>query len=84
MSSTRDEPLPGDLVICDAEPIDASSLRHPTCVVTVWPSNENIGGPYQSYGYALIQARVLAARRGVRVFRRDSTDGRRSEFEEVG
>ena len=52
-----DKPLPGDLVI---RPRADQTESHPRTifVITSWPDADRIvAGPYQSFGYALRQAR---------------------------
>ena len=52
-----DKPLPGDLVIRYRE--EGSGLRRvEVWVIHYWPDVDRVvGGPYQSYAYALQQAR---------------------------
>jgi hypothetical protein len=54
-----DQPLPGDIVIkCRQERTGVRLMD--TWIVTRWPHpHAVIGGPYQSYGYALRQARAM-------------------------
>jgi hypothetical protein len=73
MRSVKDSPLPGDLIIRAEE--ERGLARHVTFQVTVWPDNDLAWGPYQSYGYAARQARALAARRQVHVWRELAVDG---------
>jgi hypothetical protein len=62
MRST-DKPLPGDLVIRCREDREGVRRVVDVWVVTHWPDAEIIvGGPYQSYSYALQQARGLLKR----------------------
>jgi hypothetical protein len=63
-----DQPLPGDLVIRCRED---SALRRviDVWVITPWPSDDVIGGPYQSYTYALQQARGRIRDRSSRIWR---------------
>jgi hypothetical protein len=62
-----DKPLPGDLVI--REEVDRSGDR-PLAVFTVahWPRTDTLAGPYQSYAYALRQARQYVAQAHARVW----------------
>jgi hypothetical protein len=79
-TATADCPLPGDLVI------SRHTAQHrfaPTFTITSWPQTDRVAGPYQSYGYALRQARELAARRQVRVWRDHSLVADRPELEDV-
>jgi hypothetical protein len=79
-----DKPLPGDLVI-RARREAARLVSHDTFVVTTWPDVEAVvGGPYQSYGYALVQARRLVSdRERVLVWRDHAKPGEPEQLEEV-
>ena len=58
-----DKPLPGDLVIRRRD--DSTGIRRvDVWVITNWPDvDSTVAGPYQSYSYALQQAkRCLTAR----------------------
>ena len=48
-----ESPLPGDLVICPQVAPRAESCY----AVAVWPDLDQVGTAYQSYAYALLQAR---------------------------
>lgn len=75
-------PLPGDLVIRPER--DQAAMRQVIVfVVGIWPQMDVIGGPYQSYGYAKLQAKAVAAKRGVQVWREYSMDPERSALENV-
>ena len=65
----NDKPLPGDLVIREQE--DRSGLLVRTVwVITSWPdADQTIAGPYQSYGYALRQARGRLKDRSEQIWR---------------
>ena len=75
-------PLPGDFVI---RPLDEErGLRRVVVfIVTVWPTLEVIGGPYQSYGYAHRQAKAMVAKRGVQLWREHSSDRDKQLLENV-
>lgn len=81
MRSTHDQPLPGDLVI-SAEP-SGNRLQVAVFTIAVWPGNDLVAGPYQSYGYALRQGRELALKRSVQLWRDHSSDRQRPELENV-
>jgi hypothetical protein len=70
-----DTPLPGDIVIRCRE--DGTSLRkNDTFVLTRWPDTDTVyGGPYQSYGYALRQARSMIGAADGRVWRDHTRQG---------
>jgi hypothetical protein len=60
-------------------------VRHDTFVVTTWPDVDAVvGGPYQSYGYALTQAkRLVTGRDRVLVWRDHAQPGEPEQLEEV-
>jgi hypothetical protein len=74
----HDKPLPGDLVI--RERADRSGLIVQTVyVITSWPDPEAVvGGPYQSFGYAVRQARESLTDPSEYIWR-DHADGDRAE-----
>jgi hypothetical protein len=78
-----DKPLPGDLVIRSRE--DRTTLRVlDVWVITHWPDSETIvAGPYQSYGYALQQARRLVRDRSEQIWRDHSRLGQSEQLEHV-
>ena len=54
----NDKPLPGDLVIRPRHD-RTGPLALTVYVITAWPDAERvIGGPYQSFSYALTRARL--------------------------
>ena len=74
-----ESPLPGDLVICPR-----SAARAASCyAVAIWPDLEEVGMVYQSYGYALLQARDQARIKGVAVWRNHSGDSHKTALENV-
>lgn len=78
-----DNPLPGDIVISQREE-HTGVRRVPVFVLTSWPQTDaQIGGPYQSYSYALLQARDLAAAKQARVWRDHCTRGDGHALEDV-
>jgi hypothetical protein len=79
-----DKPLPGDCVIRRRE--DHTGIRRvDVWVLTGWPDTETvIGGPYQSYGYALLQAHHRFRGLGERIWRDHARAGTREELEMVG
>jgi hypothetical protein len=53
-------------------------------VLTSWPQTDAmVGGPYQSYGYALLQAQTLASGKRARVWRDHSSGGDGHALEDV-
>lgn len=78
-----EKPLPGDIVISQRE--EHTGVRRVTVfVLTSWPQTDaQVGGPYQSYSYALLQARSLAAGKQARVWRDHSTHGDGHALEDV-
>lgn len=78
-----DKPLPGDLVIRRRE--DRTTLRIlDVWIITHWPDTETIvGGPYQSYGYALQQAKRLVRDRSEQIWRDHARTGQSEELEHV-
>ena len=65
---TPEQPLPGDLIVrC----LPRQGLRNDdTYVITHWPDGDTVfAGPYQSYGYALRQARLLVKDPSERIWR---------------
>ena len=82
MRVVGDTPLPGDLVIGELQ--DTSGARLITIsIVTRWPHLAESAGPYLSYGYALQEARRLAAPRGAQVWRQRGPGGMRADFDNV-
>jgi hypothetical protein len=82
MSQMLNTPVPGDIVIRPDH--DMTGLRRNVVfVATIWPNAEVLGGPYQSYGYALRQAREFAGKRRVQLWREHSFDAERSQLENV-
>jgi hypothetical protein len=82
----RDRPLPGDVVIrCRDE-------RHPlfqrsvsVWILTHWPDADTVvAGPYQSYNYALDQARHVTRDPSEFVWRDHAKPGMPEELEHVG
>ena len=74
-----ESPLPGDLVICPQ-----SAPRAGSCyAVAVWPDLDQVGTAYQSYGYALLQARAQARVKAVAVWRNHSLDSQKTALENV-
>lgn len=54
-------------------------------VITHWPDAETtVAGPYQSYGYALQQARRLIRDRSVQIWRDHALSGGVEQLENVG
>ena len=78
-----DKPLPGDLVIRGRE--DRTSVRMlEVWVITHWPDAETlVAGPYQSYGYALQQARRLVRDRSEQIWRDHARSGHSEQLELV-
>ena len=74
-----ESPLPGDLVICPRSAARAES----SYAVAVWPHLEQVGSVYQSYGYALVQAREQARVKAVAVWRNHSLDSQKTALENV-
>jgi hypothetical protein len=80
---THDQPLPGDLVI---RRVPAKGLRaDATYVIIHWPDTDTItAGPYQSYSYALRQARLLVRHPSERIWRDHAAPGQPEALEQVG
>jgi hypothetical protein len=80
---SSDTPLPGDIVISQRQ--EHTGVRRVTVfVLTSWPQTDAmVGGPYQSYGYALRQAQTLASGKRARVWRDHSAGGDGNALEEV-
>ena len=78
-----DKPLPGDLVIRCRE--DRTTLRTlDVRVITHWPDAETIvAGPYQSYGYALQQAKRLVRDPSEQIWRDHARFGAGEQLEPV-
>jgi hypothetical protein len=78
-----DNPLPGDLVIRCRE--DRRTVRTvDVWVITHWPEAETIAaGPYQSYSYALQQARRLVRDRSEQIWRDHARPGENEQLELV-
>jgi hypothetical protein len=74
-----ESPLPGDLVICPRPAPRAASCY----ALAVWPDLEQVGTIYQSYGYALLQAREQARVKSVAVWRNHSLDSEKTALENV-
>lgn len=79
-----DHPLPGDLVIRCRE--ERAQVRvQLVWIITHWPDADTIvGGPYQSYGYALQQARRLVRDPSEQIWRDHGRAGAPEELENVG
>jgi hypothetical protein len=79
-----DAPLPGDLVIrCRRD--DTRLRRGEVFVITHWPDPDTtVGGPYQSYGYALRQAHGMLKDRSERIWYDHAPPGRPEQLEQVG
>ena len=78
-----DKPLPGDLVIRCREERQHSRTNN-VWVITHWPDAETvIAGPYQSYGYALQQARRLVRDRSEQIWRDHARIGEPEQLEHV-
>ena len=79
-----DAPLPGDLVI-RLRPDESIIRRGDVFVITHWPDTDTIvGGPYQSYGYALRQAQGMLKDRSERIWYDHAPPGRSEQLEQVG
>jgi hypothetical protein len=78
-----DKPLPGDLVIRRRE--DRLQLRAlDVWIITHWPDPDTIvAGPYQSYTYALQQARRLVRDRSEQIWRDHASAGQQEQLEHV-
>ncbi len=78
-----DKPLPGDLVIRTRE--DRTTVRKvDVWIITHWPDSETIvAGPYQSYGYALQQAKRLVRDRSEQIWRDHARIGHPEQLEHV-
>jgi hypothetical protein len=78
-----DKPLPGDLVIrCRQERFHVRAVD--VWIITHWPDNETIvAGPYQSYGYALQQAKRLVHDRSVQIWRDHARSGQPEQLEHI-
>jgi hypothetical protein len=74
-----ESPLPGDLVICPRPAPRAASCYG----VAVWPDLETVGTLYQTYGYALQQARAQARVEAVAVWRDHAPDSQKPSLENV-
>jgi hypothetical protein len=79
-----DKPLPGDLVVRRRE--DRSQMRAvDVWVITHWPDAETlVAGPYQSYPYALQQAKRLVRDRSEQIWRDHARLGEPEQLENVG
>ena len=79
-----DKPLPGDLVIRRRE--EQSHLRPvDVWIITHWPDSETIvAGPYQSYAYALQQARRFVRDQSEQIWRDHARVGQGEQLEPVG
>ena len=79
-----DAPLPGDLVI-RRHPDESVLRRAAVFVIMQWPDAETVvGGPYQSYGYALRQAQAMLKDRSERIWYDHAKPGRPEQLEQVG
>jgi hypothetical protein len=78
-----DSPLPGDLVIRRRE--DRTTVRMiDVWIITHWPDAETVvAGPYQSYGYALQQAKRLVRDRSEQIWRDHARNGQPEQLEHV-
>jgi hypothetical protein len=78
-----DQPLPGDQVIRTRQ--DVSGVRATSVfIITHWPDAETIvGGPYQSFGYALRQARSAVRDRSEKIWRDHARLGEPEKLEQV-
>jgi hypothetical protein len=76
-----DKPLPGDLVIRCRE--ERSTFRTiDVWVITHWPDPDTVvAGPYQSYAYALSQARRLVRDKSEQIWRDHAPPGRPEQLE---
>ena len=79
-----DKPLPGDLVIrCRQERLHVRAIE--VWIITHWPDTDTIvAGPYQSYAYALQQARRLVRDRSEQIWRDHARTGDTELLEHVG
>ena len=76
-----DQPLPGDIVI---RHLPSKGLRDGVYVLTHWPdADTHTAGPYQSYGYALRQARLLIKDASVRIWRDHAPVGHPEALEQI-
>lgn len=77
------KPLPGDLVIRSRE--ERSSVRNvDVWIITYWPDAETtVAGPYQSYAYALQQAKRLVRDRSEQIWRDHAPPGEPEQLEHV-
>ena len=79
----HDRPLPGDLVIRRREDPTARPSRD-VFIITIWPDIERlIGGPYQSYSYAVQQARGRLTDRSLLVWLNHAAPNEPEELEDV-
>lgn len=78
-----DNALPGDFVI--RRRVDDSRLRAADVwVITHWPDPDTVvAGPYQSYPYALQQARRLVRDRSEQIWRDHARPGEPEQLEHV-
>ena len=79
-----EKPLPGDLVIRPRHD-GAGPYASIVFVITQWPDADAVvAGPYQSFGYALRQARSLSADwRHPMIWRDHATPGQPERLEDV-
>ena len=75
----HESPLPGDLVICP-QPAPRGARRY---AVVVWPDLDAVAQIYETYEYALQQARNDAGVRAVAVWRNHSFDLQKPALENV-
>jgi hypothetical protein len=80
-----DKPLPGDLVIRARQEHSHLKRTVDVFVVTHWPDAERVvAGPYQSYSYALQQARRLLKDRSEVIWFDHARLGEAERLEQVG
>ena len=79
-----DSPLPGDLVLRSRQ--DRTTMRQvDVWIITHWPDADTLAaGPYQSYAYALEQARRLVRDRSEQIWRDHARAGEPEQLEPVG
>lgn len=79
----NDMPLPGDFVI-RARSDRSGPLATSVWVITEWPDAERvIGGPYQSFSYALTRARLQSRDPSVRIWRDHAPSNQSEQLEDV-
>jgi hypothetical protein len=79
-----DKPLPGDLVLRARK--DVTTMRQvDVWIITHWPDADTpTAGPYQSYAYALEQARRMVRDRSEQIWRDHARVGEAEQLEHVG